>query len=114
SGKEALGVQRSIAQKLEERAVEVVGAGFGGDQHGGTRAGAVFRGVVVGQHLEFLNVVDRGKSPDSAGRQLVVVHAIQQPIGAVGSGTADRQGEGAACSHFAVRSTGEKTAGSRF
>src|SRR5580658_1060470 len=88
-GEEALGIERGIAEELEQGAVEIVGAGFRGDQYCGSSAGAVFGGVIVGQNFEFLNVVNRGKSPDTARRQFVVVYAIQNPIGAVGARAAD-------------------------
>src|SRR5580700_7663078 len=88
-GEEALGIERGVAEELEQRAVEVIRAGFSCDQDGGPCARAVLGGVVVGQNLEFLNVVNRRKSPDTARRQFVVVHAIQNPIGAVGARAAD-------------------------
>src|SRR5580700_10525598 len=88
-GEEALGIEGGIAEELEQGAVEIVGAGFSGDQYCGSGAGAVLGGVVVGQNFEFLNVVNRGKSPDTSGRQFVVVYSIQNPIGAIGTRAAD-------------------------
>src|SRR5580658_1235660 len=75
-GEEALGIERGVAEELEQRPVEVVGAGFSCDQYRGSSAGAVLGGVVVRQDLEFLNVVNRRKSPDTAGRQFIVVYPI--------------------------------------
>ena len=69
-------------------------------------------GVVVGQNLEFLNVVDGGKGADTAGGEFIVVDAIEEPIGAVGAGTADGQGEGAAGGDLAGGGVGiEETTG---
>src|SRR5580698_1419151 len=72
-GEEALGIERGVAEELEQRPVEVVGAGLSCDQYCGSSARAVLGGVVVGQNFEFLNIVNRRKSPDTAGRQFVVV-----------------------------------------
>ena len=110
-GKVALGIEIGIAHKLEERAVKIVGPGFGCDQHGGTGARSVFGGVGVGQHLELLNVIDRGKDADSARSQFVVVDAVQQPVRAVGPRAADRQRERTARGHLAVAAGGEKAIG---
>src|SRR5580658_2240464 len=95
-GEVALGIEVGIARKLVERAVKVVGSGFGGHQHGWSGAGAVFSRVSVGENLELLNVVDRGEDADAARGQLVVVDAIQKPIRAVGTGAAHREREGTA------------------
>src|SRR5580692_7295689 len=93
--------------------MEVVGAGFRGDQHGGSGACAVLGGVVVGQNFEFLNVIDRGKSADTSGCQFVVVYAIQDPVGAVRARAADREREGAARGHFTAGGGREKAIGVR-
>src|SRR5580658_8122985 len=112
-GEEALGIERSVAQKLEQRSVKVVGPGFCGDQHGRSGAGPVLGGVVVSQNLEFLNVIDRGKSSDAAGSQFVVVHTIQDPVGAVGTRAANGEREGAARGDLAAGSRSEKAIGVR-
>lgn len=91
--------------------MEVVGAGFCGDEDGGSGARAVLSGVVISQDLKFLNVVDRGKGADTAGRQFVVVDAIEKPIGAIGTGAADGERERAACGDLAVSAAGEKAVG---
>src|SRR5271154_7121998 len=90
-GEEALGIKRGVTKELEQGAVELVGPGFCCDQHSWSSASSVFGGIVISQNLEFLNVIDRGKSPNTAGSQFVVVHAIKDPVGAVGTRTADRK-----------------------
>ncbi len=110
-GKVALGIEIGIAHKLEERAVNVVGSRFGGDQHGRTGTRSVFGGVGVGQYLELLNVIDRGKDADAARGQFVVVDAVQQPVRAVGTRAAHRQRERTARRHLAVAARGEKAVG---
>ena len=99
--KKLLASRRGVAQELEQRPVKVVGAAFGGHQHRGSGAGAVLRGVVIGQNFELLNVVDGGEGADTAGGQFVVVDAIEKPVGAVGAGAADGEGEGTAGGDFA-------------
>jgi hypothetical protein len=80
-GKKAARVQLGIAEELEHRAVEVVSARLGGYQHRWTRARAIFRGIVEGQNLEFLDGVNGGQNGDATGGQLIVVVAVKQPIG---------------------------------
>src|ERR1700730_371802 len=86
---EASGVQGCVAQKFEQRTVEIVAPGLGGHQYRRSRAQTVFRGVVVSKNLKFLNGIDGRQNRDAAGCQLVVVVAVQQPIGAIGAGTSD-------------------------
>src|SRR5271165_5759183 len=92
--------------------METVGAVLGGDKDGGSRAAAVLRGVIVGEDFKFLDVVDGGKGADTAGGQFVVVHAVEEPIGAIRAGAADGQGERTTGGDLAGRGAGiEKTAG---
>src|SRR5258708_40160140 len=113
-GEEALGVKRCVAKKFEERAVEAVAAGFGGYQDCWSRTGAKLRRVIVGKHLEFLDGIYGGKDGNATGGQLVVVQAVEEPVGAVSAGTADRKGEGAASGHFAAGTAVEEAGGSGF
>src|SRR6202051_3382181 len=71
--------------------MEGVAAGLGGNEDSWSRACAEFRGVVVGEHLEFVNGIDGGENADAAGGQFVVVVAVEQPVGTVGAGAADRE-----------------------
>ena len=105
---ETLGVEIRVTEKLEQRAVETVAAALRGDEDGGPGASAVLRGVVVGQNLEFLNVVDGRESADTTGGELVVVDAVEKPVRAVGTRAADREREGAAGGDLAARSGGEE------
>src|SRR5271154_3127062 len=88
--------------------MEVVGSGFRGQQNRWSCARAVFGGIVVGQNLEFLNGVDGRKNGDTAGGQLVVVDAINQPVRAVRTRTADGKRERTARGNFAARCAGEE------
>ena len=54
-GEIALGIELRVSQVLVEGAVEAVGAGLGGDQHGWAGVGAVFGGVVIGENFEFID-----------------------------------------------------------
>ena len=83
-GEEVVGVEIVVAQKLEDRAVKLIGAALdGGVDH---RAGGVAElgGEVVGLDLELLYRVDRGDyrdavASDGAGvRDGVVVDAIER------------------------------------
>src|SRR5579862_2243985 len=94
--------------------MEVVTAGLGSDQDGGTRARAPFGGIVVGENLELLDGVDGWQDGDAAGGQLIVVVAVKQPIGAIGAGSAHRKREGSAGGDFAAGTSIEKAAGIGF
>lgn len=91
--------------------MEVVGAGFRGDKYGRTGAAAILCGVVVGQNLEFLNIIDRGKSSDTAGGQFVVVRSVQNPIRAIRTGPTDGKREGAPRRNLTACSLREKLPG---
>ena len=54
---------------------------LGGDQHGRTSPLTVFCGVGVCQYFKFLDVVDVRKNSDPARIQLVIVVAVEKPIG---------------------------------
>jgi hypothetical protein len=107
----AFGIEIGVARKLEERAVNVVGAGFCGDEHRRSGARAVFRRVGVGENLELLNVVDRRENADATRSQFVVVDAIEKPVGAVGTRAAYREREGTTRGHLAVTAGSEKAVG---
>src|SRR6266478_2268675 len=107
----ALGVQRCVSQEFEQRAVEIVVPGLGGQQHRWTRASSVLRRVVICQDLKLLNGVDRREDGDAAGGQLVVVHSIDQPVRAIGPRTTDRKRERSAGSDLTGVRSGEKAVG---
>ena len=82
---EILGVQLLVAQELKGRAVEVVGAGFGGEIDDAAHGAAVLRGIGVGLHLELLDGVDGGlhhlRAPLGAGQfHGVIVEAVEQEV----------------------------------
>ena len=52
-------VEIRISQELENRAVELVSAAFGGDVDGRTAVASFLRSGVVGGHLVFLDIVWR-------------------------------------------------------
>src|SRR5271155_4455398 len=85
----ALGIEIGVAEVLIERSVQLVGARFCGNQHGRTRARTVFRRVVIGQNLEFLDGVDGRQNCNSARAELVVVDVIEQPVGALHARSTD-------------------------
>ena len=82
---EAACVQVCIAEELEQRPVEVIGPRLSRHQNGRTGACPIFRGVVKGQDLEFLDGIDGRENGDAARGQFVVVVAVEQPICAVGA-----------------------------
>ena len=61
-------VQIAIAQKLEQRSVQTIGAGL--RDHADLRAGAlaIFRAIGIGEHIEFADGIDAQQfSADAAG-----------------------------------------------
>src|SRR5579863_4613242 len=108
SREKALRVQRCVAQELKQRTVEIVRTRFRRHKHRWSRTRSVFRRVVVGQNLEFLNRIDPRENSDAARRQFVVVHPIQQPVRRVRPRAADRQRERPARRNFAVRAAREE------
>ena len=104
-----LRASRSVLRRNSKSApVELVASRFRGDQNRRAAARSPFRRVVVGEDLELLDRVDRRQNRDGAGRQFVVVVAIQQPIGAIGARAAHRQRIRAARGRFAARAAIEK------
>ena len=112
--KSPLASKVGVAHELIERAVEVVRSRFRRDQNGRSGPGAVFGGVGVSENLELLNVVDRGENADAAGRELIIIDAVKQPIRAVGARSAHRQRVRTARGNFAVGAGVEKAAGISF
>ena len=88
-GEEALGVERLVAEKFEQRAMELIPAGLGGDKNSRAGAESKFSRVIVSQNLELLNRIDGGQDTNATGGQFVVVVAIQDPVGGVGPRAAD-------------------------
>src|SRR5579862_9504134 len=88
-GEVAARVELRVAQELKQRSVVLVRSRLGGHQNGRTGPCSPLGGVVVLQHLEFLDGIDRRQNRNSAGRQLVVVVTIEQPVRALGARSAD-------------------------
>ena len=83
--KEVAGVERIVAEVFVRGAVEIVGAGLGGDADRRTRRAPVLGRIRARDDLEFLNRIHR--RPRHLGRQLldvlrdaVVVHAVEQEV----------------------------------
>src|ERR1700722_7111253 len=83
--------------------MELIASRFGGHQNSGPAARSPFRRIIVGEDLEFLDRVDRRQNRNGSGRQLIVVVAVQQPIGAVGGGPAPRKRKRTARGPFTAR-----------
>src|SRR5258708_40135094 len=60
--------------------------------------------------MEFLDAIEARGNADTAGSKFVVVIAVEQPVGAVGAGTANRERVRAACGNFAAWAAIEKAA----
>ena len=71
--------------------MEVVGSRFRRHQDCRSRARSELSGVRVREHFELCDVVDRREHTDTAGRQFVIIHAIQQPVRAVRARAAHRE-----------------------
>src|SRR5882762_5589810 len=108
-GEITAGIERSIAEELEQGTMELVRSRFRGDQHGRARTGAVLSRVVVGQNLEFLDGVNRRQNRNAAGGEFVVVVPIEQPVRALGARSADRKGIGTAGGDLAAGTAIEET-----
>src|SRR5262249_31365193 len=71
-----LGVERAVAEKLEERSMKTIGAGLRGDVDLGSFA-AELGGVNAALHLEFLNGVERGKLDVKVEIRVGVGYAVE-------------------------------------
>jgi hypothetical protein len=81
TGEEVRGIQIVIAEKVEERPVEIVGTRLGDHVDDAPDASAVLRIERTGLHAEFLHCVDIRERTGQAGLRLVVVGIVQQVIG---------------------------------
>src|SRR3981081_1791338 len=84
-GEIAASVKLGVPEELKERAVKLVRPRLRGQQNRRTRTGSVFRRIVVGENLEFLDGVDRRKNGYTTSGQLVVVVTIKQPVCTLGA-----------------------------
>src|SRR5437762_2418751 len=84
-------VELGVAEEFKKRSVKLIAPRFGRDQNRWPGALAVFGGVVVGQDLEFLDGIDVREDRNSAFIQLVVVVAVEQPVGALFARAPDGQ-----------------------
>ena len=73
-------VQFVVAEKLENGAVKLVGAGFYGDVDDASLEVAELGGGVAGDHLELLDRIHAGLIGDHVGILVVVVHPVQQKV----------------------------------
>ncbi len=76
-----IGIELGVAEELKQRSVPLVRSGLGRHQNSGPGALTVFSRVFIGEDLEFLDVVDRREDRDTAFIQLVVIVAVEQPVG---------------------------------
>src|SRR5258708_18399507 len=60
--------------------------------------------------MEFLDAIEARGNADTAGSKFVVVIAVEQPVGAVGAGAANRERVRAACGNFAAWAAIDKAA----
>src|SRR5262249_7390636 len=107
--KKAAGVQLRVAEKLKHRAVKLVGSGFRGHEHGGTRTRTIFCRIIVSKDLELLDSVNRRQNGDSTRCQFVVVVAIQQPIRALRARSTHRQRVSPAGGNFTTGASVKET-----
>src|ERR1035438_2329282 len=91
--------------------MNLVGAGLGRHQNRGPGALSILGRVVVGKDLEFLNVVDGRENSDPAFVELIVIVAVEQPVGALFARSANREREGTAGGSFATGGAVEETVG---
>ena len=104
-----LRASRSVLRRNSNRLPwNCVASRFGGHQNRRPAAGSPFRGVVVSEDFELLDGIDRRENRNRAGRQLIVVVAIQQPVGAVGARSADSQRVRSPRRRFAARTAVKK------
>ena len=89
-GEESRRVEVVVSHELEDRSVNLVGAGLRHDVHVGPGGGAEFGGRDVGLDPELLNCVDRGLHAESLEERLVVVDSIQRVVVSFAPQSADR------------------------
>ena len=77
---EILRVQIVVAQIFVEHAVDLVGAGLGGEVDLRAGAASELGGVGAGLHLEFLDGFGGDRDGVLVDRQIVVVHAVEQEV----------------------------------
>ncbi len=80
AGEEVLGVHLFVAKELEEASMEVTGPGLGDQVDDAAGGAAEFRGVAVGDELEFGERVHGGLHDDRADITLVVVEAVDHEV----------------------------------
>ena len=95
-------IEVGVTEELEDAPMELIASRFRGHQNRGTAARSPFRRVIVGEHLKFLDRVNRRQDRDSARRQFVVIVAVQQPIRTIRARSAHRQRIGTAGGRFAA------------
>src|SRR5580704_10762585 len=103
------GIKVGVPKILKQTAMKLVRSRFGCDQNRWTRAFSIFRRVVVSEDLKLLNRVKVGKNSDTALVQLIIVVAVQHPIGALSARSTDRKRKRSARRSFAAGSAIEET-----
>src|SRR5262245_36106296 len=76
-------IEHIIAQKFIERTVQAIGSALGHSREHTTSITAILGGKARGQHLEFLNALNRRIDNNSGVAPLRIVHAIEQEAGVI-------------------------------
>ena len=92
-GEKVAGVETVVAEEPVGAAVEVIGAGAGGDVDDAAGAATVFGGVAVGLDTDFLDEVGVGEGVGDGAVGVHVVAAIHEVVDAVGFAAADGNGD---------------------
>ena len=99
-----LRASRSVLRRNSNRLPwKLIASRFRGHQNRRPTARSPFRRVVVSENLEFLDGIDGRQNRNGAGRQFVIIVAIQQPIRAVGARPTHRKRIRPARGRFAAR-----------
>ena len=77
---EAPRVQTAVSVELEDGSVDLIRAGFGGDDYLAPGLPAVFRGIQTRKDTELLDAVHGGPDAGLSGRAVVVVDAVQHEV----------------------------------
>ena len=88
-GKIVLGIHRIVAKILKSVAMKLIGSGLGYDIGHSARRVSISGAHVIGLHIEFLQRVRTWERQIGVDIHVVVVHAIQQVIDAVGTAAID-------------------------
>src|SRR5262249_31376637 len=90
--KEVPRVHVAVAQKFEQRTMELIGAGFGNYVHHTAGVESVAGGEAIRLHAELLNGIGKREWKADVGVAVIVIAAIHQEVGAIGLPTRNRHG----------------------